>query len=237
MNRLNIGGLAIVTIITIAACVGDSGTPTKCTPNQQFTCTCPAGQTSTQSCNQDGTGFTPCQCGTSNLDSGTADTGTNDSSSTVDVITTETSTGDSCTPLTKSEVCTNPDDAGLPYCGNHPDNCGGNINCGSPNQCGTQCVNGESCLSTQVCGHVGTCNYEGYELCDTHSDLCGGSIDCGNCNYGSCYLGQVCSCGRSSASDFKCGGGTPSAYQCQFNGTLSSPCTLVDSTNHVYCCP
>lgn len=223
-----------IAVIAMAACVGDSGPTSKCVPNQQYTCECPSGQQSTQSCTQDGNGYTACQC-TTNVDSGNPDTGnTNDASNITD--TSVDTYVDACVPLTKSQVCTNPSDAGLPYCGSHPDNCGGTINCGSPNQCGTTCTNGESCLTTQVCGHDGSCNWEGYELCNSQGDLCGGSINCGNCNYGTCYLGQVCNCGRSSSYDIDCSGGLH-AYHCQFGGTLSSPCTLVDSTNHVYCCP
>jgi hypothetical protein len=222
----------------IIACVGDD-TASKCSPGQQFTCTCPSGQQSTQSCAQDGNGFTPCQCGSTTVpDSGdTSDTGrSTDSSNSITDVTVDTAV-DACVPLTKSQVCTNPSDAGLPFCGNHSDNCGGNINCGSSSQCGTQCIAGESCLTTQVCGHDGTCNWQGYELCDTQTDLCGGTINCGSCNYGTCYLGQVCACGRSPNYDLDCTGGTPHAYACQFGGSPSSSCSLADSINHVFCCP
>lgn len=218
------------------ACVGDSPVTTgKCQAGQEFSCTCPSGQTSTQVCNKDGTGYDPCQCAES-MDSSIADGGggTNDVTNPIP----DTSTGtEACVPLTQVEACTNPDDAGLPYCGSHSDNCGGTINCGSSSQCGTVCTSGETCLTTQVCGHSGGCNWKGYELCNTQPDLCGGTISCGSCNYGSCYLGQICICGKDSSYDGDCSGGSPHAYHCISSGTLSSPCTLVDSTNHVYCCP
>ncbi len=224
--------------LAIAACVGDSVVSNiKCTSGQALSCVCPNGTSSFQTCSKDESGYDPCQCndvdGSVGLDGGSQDVSINP----VNDSSLDSSSGqDSCVPLTKSAACTNPADGGLPYCGNHSDNCGGNINCGTPAQCGTTCSSGESCLTTQVCGHTGSCNWEGYELCDTQSDQCGGTIACGNCNYGSCVYGEVCACGKAAGFDSDCSG-LNSAYQCHFGGSMSSPCTLVDSTNHVYCCP
>src|SRR3954469_3265779 len=47
-----------------------SGDAPVCAPGQQITCGCPAGAMSVQVCNADGSGYAPCQCGTSSAMSG-----------------------------------------------------------------------------------------------------------------------------------------------------------------------
>lgn len=235
MSRHSYILMSMMAGFAISACVGDSPVSnTKCSPGQALACACPNGQSSFQSCSKDQDGYDPCLCEGSDSGSVGTDGGSQDVST--NPVSDSSSESDACVPLTKNQVCTNPADGGLPYCGNHSDNCGGNINCGTPAQCGTTCVSGDSCLTTQVCGHTGSCNLQGYELCNTQSDQCGGSISCGTCNYGSCLYGEVCACGKASGFDSDCSGGN-SAYQCHFGGSMNSPCTLVDSTNHVYCCP
>jgi hypothetical protein len=70
-----------VAMAALGAACGDEARV--CIPNQSLLCACAGGTTSVQSCNEAGTGFTPCQCGgagqpdvTVTPDSGGADAGT-----------------------------------------------------------------------------------------------------------------------------------------------------------------